>query len=161
MFERRPRVLGRPLLASYPGPIRRLVYWYDRLTDRQRVQYALASILFLIAFTSLSVIFFFAKDRRGENAWSWLIAPILATAALGVVIYYALINFYGLLGVDPHSNLRWEFPISYGVVAVIGIVWALILRVSRPRDYQAIGQGQRAVATEVQTADPYPYERIR
>jgi hypothetical protein len=78
-----------------------------------------------------------------------------------VVIYYALTNFYGLLGVDPQSNLRWEFPLSYGIVAVIGIIWALILRVARPRDYQAIGLGQRAVAAEVQSADPYPYERIR
>jgi len=40
-------------------------------------------------------------------------------------------------------------------------VWALILRVARPRDYQAIGLGQRAIAAEVQAADPYPYERIR
>jgi amino acid transporter len=116
-------------------------------------------ILFLIAFTSLSVIFYFARDRRGENAWSWLIAPILATAALGLVIYYALDNFYGLLGVDPKSNLRWEFPLSYGVVAAIGIIWALILRVTRPRDYQAIGLGQRAVTVRQETFDRYPPDR--
>jgi amino acid transporter len=118
-------------------------------------------ILFLIAFTSLSVIFFFGKDRRGETAWSWLIAPILATAALGYVIYLALDNFYGLLGVDPTSNLRWEFPLSYGVVALIGFLWALILRVSRPADYQAIGLGQRALAARVEPTEPAPYQRIR
>jgi amino acid transporter len=116
-------------------------------------------ILFLIAFTSLSVIFYFARDQRGEKTWSWLIAPILATLALGYVIYLALDNFYGLLGVAPTSALRWEFPLSYGVVAVIGLVWALILKATRPDAYGAIGLGARAVA-RTETADSSPYAGV-
>ncbi len=118
-------------------------------------------ILFLITFTSLSVIFFFGRDRRGENVWSWLIAPALATVALGYIIYLALDNFYGLLGLDPTSNLRWQFPLAYGVVAVIGFIWALILRVTRPNDYAAIGLGQRAVTARTEAHTPSHYEKIR
>jgi hypothetical protein len=38
-----------PWLASYPPRIRRAIVWYDRLNDWQRVQYALALALFLLA----------------------------------------------------------------------------------------------------------------
>jgi hypothetical protein len=37
------------LLAGYPRGVRRVFYWYDGLTDRQRVQYACIAILFLLA----------------------------------------------------------------------------------------------------------------
>jgi amino acid transporter len=114
-------------------------------------------ILILVGFTSLAVIFYFARDGRGEGAWSRLIAPILATIALGYMLYLVLTNTEVLLGVAPDSALRWEFPLVYGVVAVIGILWALVLKMTRPQDYEAIGLGARAVAarTEATAAPPY------
>jgi hypothetical protein len=38
-----------PLLAGYPPPLRRVFFWYDNLSDFQRVQYAVIAMLFLIA----------------------------------------------------------------------------------------------------------------
>ena len=47
--ERRIRTQQGPLLAGYPAQVRRLMFWFDQLTDWQRVQYALGLILFLLA----------------------------------------------------------------------------------------------------------------
>ena len=47
--ERRARTQSGPLLAGYPPHVRRLFAWYDALSDWQRVKYALAAILFLLA----------------------------------------------------------------------------------------------------------------
>ena len=47
--DRRMRLPQGPPLAGYPAPLRRTIFWYDRLSDRQRVQYALVAILFLLA----------------------------------------------------------------------------------------------------------------
>ncbi|HEX8968727.1 MAG TPA: hypothetical protein VF937_12655 [Chloroflexota bacterium] len=47
--ERRARNTRGPLLASYPPRIRRLLFWFDGLTDWQRLQYAAVAILFLLA----------------------------------------------------------------------------------------------------------------
>jgi len=38
-----------PLLAGYPPTVRRVIFWFDSLTDLQRVQYACVAILFLLA----------------------------------------------------------------------------------------------------------------
>ena len=38
-----------PQLAAYPPPLRRVFFWYDGLTDWQRIQYALVAMLFLLA----------------------------------------------------------------------------------------------------------------
>ena len=46
---RRPRTPQGPPLAGYPAPLRRLIFWYDALNDWQRVQYAVAASLFLLA----------------------------------------------------------------------------------------------------------------
>jgi hypothetical protein len=47
--QRRPRTSTGPLLAGYPPRVRQLIFWYDALTDWQRIQYAAAAILFLLA----------------------------------------------------------------------------------------------------------------
>ena len=46
---RRARTEQLPLFADYPVPVRRVFIWFDELTDRQRVQYAVGAILFLVA----------------------------------------------------------------------------------------------------------------
>jgi hypothetical protein len=47
--ERRVRSQQGPLFAGYPAPMRRVLFWYDRLTEWQRVQYAVLAMLFLLA----------------------------------------------------------------------------------------------------------------
>lgn len=101
-------------------------------------------VLLLVTATSVAVIGFFARDSRGENAWRRIGAPVLATLALLVVLYETLTNYANLLGVQPHTTdyaWRWIFPTLFAVAAVVGIIWALILRTSRPETYEAIGLG--------------------
>jgi amino acid transporter len=112
-------------------------------------------VLLLVAATSLAVIFYFVRDGRGEGAWSRLVAPILATIALGYVMWQVFDNFGLLLGVPPGTDNAavWAFPAAYAVAAVAGIVWAFILRgVSRP-DYEAIGLGARANTARVESVE--------
>jgi amino acid transporter len=112
-------------------------------------------VLLLVAATSLAVIFYFVRDGRGEGAWSRLVAPILATIALGYVMWQVFDNFGLLLGVAPGTDNAavWAFPAAYAVAAVVGIVWALILRgVSRP-DYEAIGLGARANTARIESVE--------
>jgi amino acid transporter len=116
-------------------------------------------ILFLITATSLAVVRFFSRDRRGESAWSRLAAPILALLGLGWVIYQALTNYASLLGVEPTSALRWQLPLSYGIVAALGLVWALVLKMSRPRDYETIGLGARAATVRAEAPES-PYASV-
>jgi hypothetical protein len=47
--ERRARFQPGSPLAGYPAWARRLMMWSDALTDWQRIQYALAAIIFLVA----------------------------------------------------------------------------------------------------------------
>ncbi|MCW2639944.1 MAG: amino acid permease-associated region [Dactylosporangium sp.] len=117
-------------------PLVRLFFWLGTTGG--------LGILFLITATSLAVVFFFGRDQRGERIWTRMISPILALLGLGYVIYQALTNYANLLGVAPTSGLRWQFPLSYAIVAALGLVWALVLKASRTRDYEAIGLGANA-----------------
>jgi hypothetical protein len=51
--------------------------------------------------------------------------PVLATLALGAVLWVTLDQMPILLGVDPTSPLRWQLPSIFAVAAVLGLVWAL------------------------------------
>jgi amino acid transporter len=112
-------------------------------------------VLLLVTATSLSVIFYFARDARGEGSWSRLIAPILATIALGYVIWQVFDNFGLLLGFAPGTENAavWAFPAAYGVLAVIGVLWAVVLRGISRQDYDSIGLGAQANAARLESAD--------
>jgi amino acid transporter len=112
-------------------------------------------VLLLVTATSLSVIGYFIRDARGEGAWARLIAPILATIALGYVMWQVFDNFGLLLGIQPgqKSDAVWAFPAAYGVAAVIGLVWAFILRGINRQDYDAIGLGAQANTARIESAE--------
>ncbi|HKD96753.1 MAG TPA: APC family permease [Micromonosporaceae bacterium] len=101
-------------------------------------------ILVLLIATSLSVLNFFRRDHRDESVWSRVVAPIVATAGLGYVMYYVVKGFANLLGVPAHDPVRWIMPGLYLAVAVIGVLWALALKVGKPDVYRAIGLGDTA-----------------
>ena len=103
-------------------------------------------ILILLALTSVAVIAFFRRGRRGESAWSRLIAPGLAAAVLTALIVLAVQHYSTLLGVPPGAPAAWALPASYAVLAVTGVVWALVLRAWRPHVYRTIGMGIYAPA---------------
>jgi hypothetical protein len=93
----------------------------------------------------MAVIAFFARRPSGENVWRRFIAPALATIALAIVVALALDNFDTLLGVAPDNNLRWIIPAIFPIVALLGVLWALILKASNPDVYATIGLGAHSV----------------
>ncbi len=111
-------------------------------------------VLFLIAFTSIAVIVFFARNQHGENVWRRLAAPAAATVALGVIVYLALDNFATLLGVDPSHVLAWAVPVAYLVAAIAGIGWGLLLKLQRPDVYRGIGLGAKSATIGIEPPAP-------
>jgi amino acid transporter len=104
-------------------------------------------VLLLIAATAIAVIAFFARHPSGESAWHRLVAPVLAAVALLAIVWLAVVNFDTLLGVGPDSPVRWIIPGAYVVVALAGVVWALLLRSGRPDVYLRIGMGAKAATS--------------
>ncbi|MCH6164227.1 APC family permease [Pseudonocardia alaniniphila] len=98
-------------------------------------------VLLLIALTSIAIIGYFARNPTGEDAWHRLGAPIIATVLLVITSYLALTNIATLFGVAPGSKPTWVVPLAFGVVALAGAVWALVLRRLRPQLYADIGLG--------------------
>jgi amino acid transporter len=111
-------------------------------------------VLLLIASTSIAVLVFFARNQTGEDAWRRVVAPVLAAICLLVVVYLALANFATLLGVSGSSPLRWVLPGIYLVAAVLGLVWALLLRGVNSEVYARIGLGAKAATTRNLPAVP-------
>jgi amino acid transporter len=103
-------------------------------------------ILLLIALTSIAVFFFFIRQPSGENVWRRIIAPIVSAFVLAGVVYFAVKGFTDLLGVPAGDPLGWQIPAAYPAVAVLGILWALVLRASKPDVYRAIGLGANTVS---------------
>lgn len=170
-----PRIIGRtrprtgaPLVASAVqsavavivilvyaiagwDPLTKLFFWFGTTGG--------FGILILLVVTSVSVIKFFAQNRRGESIWARVIAPVVATAALGYVLYQTIDGYHNLLGVSEDNPVKWILPSLYGLVAVIGILWALYLRGSRPEVYQTIGLGANVGTAAVALPDAsYPEE---
>jgi hypothetical protein len=71
--------------------------------------------------------------------WQRSIAPTLATIALVSLVALLIGNFDALLGTDPNSPLRWILPGLVLLAAVVGALWALRLKSTRPDVYAAIG----------------------
>jgi amino acid transporter len=109
-------------------------------------------ILVLLAGTAVAVIAFFARDPRGETAWSRLIAPALAAVLLGGIVVLAVMHYATLLGVPPGSVAAWALPASYAAAAVAGLCWGLILRARRPQVYATVGLGAHAVTGQTAPA---------
>lgn len=105
-------------------------------------------ILILITVVSAAVVKYFARDLRGESSWSARWAPALSTVLLVAVTVAAIASFADLLGVGPDSPLPTVILVVYAVVAVIGVLWGLVLRSSRPEQYRRIGFGPSTEAEE-------------
>jgi amino acid transporter len=75
------------------------------------------------------------------SAWRGVLCPAVAAILLTIILWQTVDNFYQLLGVADTDSLRWYFPASILVVAALGIVVALILKVVRPAAYERIGNG--------------------
>ncbi|PZF88552.1 APC family permease [Micromonospora deserti] len=119
-------------------------------------------VLLLITATAVAVIAYFARGGAGETLWRRAIAPGLAVVALVAIVALAVANFADLLGVAPDSTLRWAIPAAYPAAALLGVLWALVLRGSRPDIYARIGLGAESAAAAVlprqRAGEPAPAE---
>jgi len=106
-------------------------------------------ILLLLFVTSIAVLVFFARDRRGESTWHAVIAPALSVVGVGAILWLVVDNFADLLGVPPDDPLRWGMPIMFVLVGVGGVIYGLILQQLRPEAYAAIGLGNRATTAAI------------
>ena len=77
-------------------------------------------------------------------------------AAAALFLIWAVqqtVRDYGtMLAVEPDDPAQWILPGLYLVVAVIGVIWALVLRASKPDLYAAIGKGVEGGRTETSAA---------
>src|SRR4029450_5775958 len=81
--------------------------------------------------------------QSDENVWQRLIAPALGTLALGTIEYYVITESASLLGPSAVTNpsLKWILPGLVGAAGVLGLLWGLVLRSTKPDIYEGIGRG--------------------
>ncbi|GGN97250.1 amino acid permease [Actinoplanes lobatus] len=103
-------------------------------------------VLLLVTLTAFAVIGFFARNPEGEDVLHRVIAPVIGAILLLVMSYLAIDNIATLLGVEPGSTPALVIPLSFAVLFVAGILWALYLRTTRPLVYNGIGLGARSAA---------------
>ena len=93
---------------------------------------AAVGVILLMAGTSAAVVGFFRTRPGGGSVWQRAIAPTLATIALVALVVLLIGNFDALLGTDPASPLRWILPGLVLLAGVVGAIWAVRLRSTRP-----------------------------
>jgi amino acid transporter len=98
-------------------------------------------LLVLMVGTSIAVMFYLNRNSGPETLWQKTIAPLLATAALGAITIVTIINSDAMLGTDKDSPLRYILPGLVGVALIIGALWGLVLRSTKPSIYAGIGRG--------------------
>jgi amino acid transporter len=108
-------------------------------------------VLILMWGASAAVVAFFVRNPRRENIWRRFFAPTIAFLLLSGVLAATVIGLGDMLQVGPDSPFRWLIPPAYAGVAVLGFIWGLITRVTRPEVYAAVGRGAdaRVVAAPV------------
>jgi amino acid transporter len=102
-------------------------------------------VLVLLLATALAALLHLNRVPNGEGTWGRFLAPILATVALGTLVYLAFWNIPSLLGVPADSSLVWMTPAGLAALVAIGLVHGALLRGTRPVVYAGIGQGGTAV----------------
>ncbi len=104
---------------------------------------AALGVVALMFGTTFAVVGFFARRSTEENVWQRVIAPILGALALGTIIYFVVTETASLLGptAETFPQLKWILPGIVGVAAVLGLLWGLIIKATRPDVYEGIGRG--------------------
>jgi amino acid transporter len=98
-------------------------------------------VMLMVTLTALSILFFFRKDPRGETVLARVIAPAVSFVLIAMIVYFAVDGFGNLLNVEEGDPIAWIIPAVYPVVCLLGVLYALLLRKTRPEVYQAIGLG--------------------
>jgi amino acid transporter len=104
---------------------------------------AAIAVLLMMAVTSLAAIAFF---RRGggtnESAWQRTVAPLIGAILVGAALVTTLVNLSAVLGAPEDSTTKWLVPGAVLAAVVVGLIWASILKASRPELLENVGRGQ-------------------
>jgi fructose-specific phosphotransferase system IIC component len=92
----------------------------------------------LLAATSVAVLVRFRRNPEGEPIATRLVAPLVAAAGLGVMVYWMATNYASLINVDPHSREAWAWPWSNAAIAFLGLLRGLYMKKFRRTDYAAL-----------------------
>lgn len=86
--------------------------------------------------TSVAIVAFFLRNRRGQSIWVALIAPGISAIALAVVVYLVLTNieFY----TAQTGPINWMLPGINVVILIIGIMRAFWMKTKSPALYDAV-----------------------
>ncbi|GAB2873279.1 APC family permease [Streptomyces mayteni] len=99
---------------------------------------AFYGMLMLLFLTSVAVLVYFRRDRGDASRWKTLVAPAIATVAIGFALLTASLNM-DLLIVAPPGVVAGLLTIGY-VAIVAGVVVALVLRRLGSPIYERIGR---------------------
>lgn len=121
--------------------------------------WAALGVVVLMLLTSVAVVAYFRMashqtESQDEGVWRTTVAPVLATAALGYIVFQTFVNYHNLLGVEAgHPAATW-FPAALIVLFVIGVIWAGFLRLARRDAYERIGLGASAAPATTVSSGP-------
>lgn len=96
-------------------------------------------LVMLMAIVAAAVVGFFLKDHRGVGVFQRLIAPGISVLTLGAVFVLILMNWDMLLGQTESNALTFLLPALVIVPGIIGALWGMMLRSSKPELYERIG----------------------
>ena len=102
------------------------------LAERLTVGGGLGILVLLLA-TALSALLFLNRQPNGEGAWARLLAPGLATVALGTLTYLA------------GNDVPVPEIVAASAAVLLGVLHGLALRLGSPVVYAGIGLGGAAV----------------
>jgi amino acid transporter len=106
---------------------------------------AAVGVLLLMFTCSIAVIGYFAKRPNSvENVWQRVLAPVLAILAIGSILFITVQNADSVLfnPITPAPKaLSWILPGIIVAAALIGLLWGLIIKATRPDVYAKIGRG--------------------
>jgi amino acid transporter len=98
-------------------------------------------LVMLMTLTSFAVIGYFRAEPHGLGRWTTLVAPLLAGLALAALFAAIVSNFDVLIGSEEAGVLGWLLPALVVVPGVLGGLWGMRLRRTRPGIYARIGRG--------------------
>ncbi|WP_323747137.1 APC family permease [Catenulispora pinisilvae] len=128
-------------LGLHWDPVSQLFFWGGTTGG--------VGILLLLTATSAAVVRYFWTKPGEETAWRRLVAPAAATVLLAVMAWLCINHFDVLLNVAPGSLPTKVLPGLFGIAAVIGAGWGLVLKHRQPEAYAAIGLGSAAMAHNI------------
>lgn len=105
-----------------------------------------AGIVFAQAVASLSVVAFFAKDRRGHSVWRVSVAPVLGALGLATAFTLIVANFEVVSGMTGWVN--WLMILPTPILFIAGIVAGLALKRRSPETYAGLTQSIPIVEQE-------------